>query len=93
MGSRSFIDSFVAKVFHEDVGMVSNLPMFANPQATFGMFSLCYAQCLGYLFYTMFPSPCILQHHTKFDTCAITTLEELLGLGSFDGSIGHLVHC
>jgi hypothetical protein len=93
MGFRSFIESFVVKVFHEDVGMVSNLPMLINPQVTFVMFSLCYAQCLGYLFCTMFPSPGILQHHIKFDTCAITTLEELLGQGSFGGSIDHLVHC
>ncbi len=57
------------------------------------MFSLCYTQCLNYLFRTMFPSLSILHHYVEFNTCTITTLEKLLGVGSFDGSIGHLVHC
>ncbi len=46
MGSRSFIESFVAKAFHEDLGMIFSLLVFANPQAVFAMFSLCYAQWL-----------------------------------------------
>ncbi len=41
----------------------------------------------------MFPSLCILQHFVEFDTCTIAMLEKLLGAGSFDGSIDHLVHC
>ncbi len=40
----------------------------------------------------MFPSPCILQHYDKFNICTIVTLEKLLGVGSFGGSISHLVH-
>jgi hypothetical protein len=41
----------------------------------------------------MFPSPSILQHDIELDTCTITTLEKLLGVGSLGGSIGHLIHC
>jgi hypothetical protein len=40
----------------------------------------------------MFPSLGILHHYVEFNTCTITTLENLLGVGSFDGSINHLVH-
>jgi hypothetical protein len=43
------------------------------------MLSLCCAQCLGYLFRTMFPSLGILQHYVEFDTHDITMLENLLG--------------
>jgi len=41
--SKSFVESFVAKVFHEDLGMICNVSMFANPQASSTMFLLCYA--------------------------------------------------
>jgi hypothetical protein len=56
------------------------------------MLSSCYAQHPSYLFHTMFPSLSILQHYTKFNICTITTLEMLLGVGSFGGFINHLVH-
>jgi hypothetical protein len=32
MGSISFVESFVVKTFHEDLGMISNLPIFTNLQ-------------------------------------------------------------
>ncbi len=57
------------------------------------MLLLCYAQHLGYLFHTMFPSLSILQHYAEFNTCTIVTLQKLLGAGFFGGSVGHLVHC
>jgi hypothetical protein len=57
------------------------------------MFSFCYAKNLNYLERTVFPSPCILQHYTKFDTCTISMLEKLSGLGSFGTIVGHLVCC
>ncbi len=56
------------------------------------MFSLCYAQRLGCLLCTMFPSLSILQHYAEFDTHAIVTLEKLLGVRSFGGFINHLAH-
>jgi hypothetical protein len=56
------------------------------------MLSLCFAQHPSYLFHTMFPSLNTLQHYTKFDTHFITTLEMLLGVGSFGGFINHLAH-
>jgi hypothetical protein len=40
----------------------------------------------------MFPFACILQHYVKFDIHTIVMLEKLLGVGSFNCSIGHLVH-
>ncbi len=40
MGSRSFIKSFVVKVLYEDLGTISNLPLFAYFQVTFEMFLL-----------------------------------------------------
>jgi hypothetical protein len=40
MGSRSFIKSFVVEVLYEDLGTISNLPMFAYFQMTFEMFLL-----------------------------------------------------
>jgi hypothetical protein len=66
--------------------------MLAHPQVTFAMFLLCYAQRLGYLLHTMFPSLSILQHHVKFNICTITMLEKILGARSFGGSINHLTH-
>jgi hypothetical protein len=41
----------------------------------------------------MFPSLGILHHYVKFNIHTIVTLEKLLIVGSFDGFIGHLVHC
>ncbi len=64
--------------------------MLANLHMTFVMPSLCYAQCPGYWFRTMFPSLSILQHYVEFNICALTTLEKLLGARSFGGFIGHL---
>jgi hypothetical protein len=93
MGSTSFVQSFVVEVFHEDLGTISNLPMFINLHVVFLMFSLCYTQRSGYLFCTMFPSLGILQHYVEFNTCTIVTLEKLFGVKSFGGYIGHLVCC
>jgi hypothetical protein len=73
--------------------MISSLPMLVDRQVAFAMFSLCYAQHFGYLLCIMFPSPSILQHYIEFNICIITMLEKLHGVGFFDGSIGHLVHC
>jgi hypothetical protein len=84
--------SFVVKALHENLEMTSNFLMFADLQATFAMFSLHYAQRLGYLLFTMFPSPSILQHYIEFDIHTIITLEKLLGAGSFGGYINHLTH-
>jgi hypothetical protein len=66
--------------------------MLEDFQATFAMFSLYYAQHLGYLFRTMFPFLVILQHYVKFDIRIMVTLKKLLGVGSFGGFIGHLTH-
>ncbi len=41
----------------------------------------------------MFPSLGILQHYVEFDIHIVVTLEKLLGVGFFGGSIGHLVCC
>jgi hypothetical protein len=67
--------------------------MFTNLQATFVMFSLCYAQWPSYLHCTIFPSPGILQHYIEFDAYTIAMLEKLLGSKSFGTIVGHLVHC
>ncbi len=83
MGSTSFVELFMVEVFHEDLKMIYNLPMFVDLQAAFTMLSSCYAQRLSYLFHIVFSSP-------KFDTYTIVTLEKLLGVGSFGGSISHL---
>ncbi len=48
MGSRSFVESFVAEAFHEDMGRICNLLMLLELEATFVMFLLCYAQRLSY---------------------------------------------
>jgi hypothetical protein len=42
MGSISFVQLFVGKVLHENLGKIFNLLMFANPQAIFAMLSLRY---------------------------------------------------
>ncbi len=80
VGFRSFVELFVVKTFHEDLGTIHSLLMFVNPGATFAMLLLCYAQHLGYLLRIVFPSHGILQHNVKFDTCTIITLEKLLGV-------------
>ncbi len=93
LGSTSFVKLFVVKALHEDFRTIFSFPMFTKFQATFVMLLLCYAQHLGYLFHTMFPSLSILQHYAEFNTCTIVTLQKLLGAGFFGGSVGHLVHC
>jgi hypothetical protein len=60
VGSTSFVESFVTKVLHEDLGTISSLPTLVDPQVAFVMFSLCYVQRLGYLLHILFPSPYIL---------------------------------
>jgi len=55
--------------------MIINLLMLTIFQATFVMFSLCYAQRLNYLQCTVFPSLGILQHYTEFDVYIIVMLE------------------
>jgi hypothetical protein len=66
--------------------------MLANPQATFVMLSFCYAQRPNYLHRIVFPSPCILQHYTKFDVHTIVMSKKLLGSRSFGTTMGHLAH-
>ncbi len=90
VGSKSFVESFITKNFHEDLEMISSLLMVTNLQASFTMISFCYVQCMGYLLHIMFSSPSILQHYAKFDIYTITTLEKLLSSRSFGGFIGHL---
>jgi len=41
--SKSFIELFAIKAFHEDLGTISNIPMFVNPHSAFVKLSLCYA--------------------------------------------------
>jgi predicted SPOUT superfamily RNA methylase MTH1 len=60
MESKSFVELFVVRGFHEDLGTIFNFPMLTDPQATFVMFSLHYIQCPRYLRCTMFPFPGIL---------------------------------
>jgi hypothetical protein len=40
--SISFDESFMAKVLHEDLRMISNLLMFTDPHMAFVMLALCY---------------------------------------------------
>jgi hypothetical protein len=42
-GSKSFIESFVTKTLHEDLGMIFSLPMLVNLQVVFVMPLLSYA--------------------------------------------------
>jgi hypothetical protein len=91
MGSSLFVESFVVEVFHEDLGTMSNLLMLVDPHTAFVMFLLCYMQHLCYLLRIVFPFPNILQHYAKFNIHTITTLEKLLGAGTFCGSINHLI--
>jgi hypothetical protein len=93
MGSTSFIESFVAKVFHEDLGMISNHLVLADPPVAFAMLLLCYAECYDYLLCIMFQLLGILQHCIKFDIRTTTILEKLLGAKSFGGFINHLARC
>jgi hypothetical protein len=46
-GSTSFVESFVAKVLHEDFETIRNLPMLTYLHVTFAMISLCYVEHLG----------------------------------------------
>jgi hypothetical protein len=62
--------------------------MFVDLQVAFAMLSLCYAQWPNYLQRTIFPSPSILQHYTKFDARTIAMLEKLLGSRSFGTTSG-----
>ncbi len=48
VGSTSFVESFVTKVFHEDLGMIFSLLMFANLQAIFAMLSFNIVLCLAF---------------------------------------------
>ncbi len=79
------------KALHENLGTISSLFMFADSYAIFAMLSSCYSQCFNYLLRTLFPSPSILQHYTKFNIHTIVTLEKLFDVKSFDGSISHLI--
>jgi len=93
MCSLPFVKSFILEVFQEDLSMIINLFMFTNFQATFVMFSLCYAQPLNYLQCIVFPSLGILQRYTEFDVHIIVMLEKLLGSRSFGTIISHLACC
>ncbi len=79
MGSRSFVESFMVKVLHEDLGIIFSFFMFINFRAIFTMLLLYYAQCQGYLFCMMFPSLGTLQHYVEFNIRTITMLEKLFG--------------
>ncbi len=92
MGSKSFVELFVAKVIHEDLRMIFSLLMLVDFQVTFAMLLLCYAQHPSYLLCILFPSLGILQHYTKFNIHTIVMLENLLGAGSFGGFNDHLIH-
>jgi hypothetical protein len=91
--STSFVESFVFEALHEDFKMISSLFMLADLHVVFVMILLCYTQHQSYLIRIMFPSLGILQHYVKFNICTITTLEKLLDVGSFGGSIDHLAYC
>jgi len=82
VGSKSFVESFVVKVLHEDLRIIFSFLMFANSRAIFAMLSLCYDQCHSYLFRIMFPSLGTLQHYVEFDIRTITMLEKLFGEGT-----------
>ncbi len=41
MGFKSFVESFVAKALHEDLGTIFSLFMFVDLQMAFAMFLLC----------------------------------------------------
>jgi len=56
VGFLPFVESFVLKVFQKDLSTIISLIMLTNPQTTFAMFSLCYAQRPNYLQYMVFPS-------------------------------------
>jgi len=43
MGSTSFVESFEAEVFHENLTTIFSLFLLVDLQAVFGMLSLCYA--------------------------------------------------
>jgi len=92
VGSLPFVESFVSKVFQEDLNTIINLLMLVDLQTTFAMLSFCYAQQPSYLHCIIFLSPNILQRYTKFDACTIAMLKKLLGLGSFGTIVGHLAH-
>jgi hypothetical protein len=79
--------------FCEDLGIISSLLLLVDLWVTFAMLLLCYSQQPSYLLGIMFPPLNILQHYIEFDTRTIVTLEKLLGVRSFGGSIGHLAHC
>jgi len=93
MGFNSFVESFMVEAFHEDLEMIFSLFLLVDLQGTFMTLLLCYSQQPSYLLGTMFPSLSILQHFAKFNICTIVTLEKLLGVGFFGGSIGHLAYC
>ncbi len=89
VGSRSFVELFMAETFHEDLRMIFNFPMLVDLQTAFAMFLLCHAEHLSNLFHTMFPFLGILQHYIEFNIHTIVTLEKLFGVGSFSGFIDH----
>jgi hypothetical protein len=92
VGSKSFVELFVAKAIHEDLEMIFSLLMLVDLQVGFAMLLLCYAQCPSYLLCTMFPSLGILQHYTKFNIHTIVMLENLSGARSFGGFNNHIIH-
>jgi len=54
VGSKSFVELFVVKAFHEDLGMISSFLMFVNPRVIFMMLSLCCANTLVIYFIQCF---------------------------------------
>jgi hypothetical protein len=91
MGSRLFVESFMAKVFHEDVGMIFNPPSACKSLGNFCDYFIVLCLVLWLLFHIVFPSLGILQHYVRFNICTITTLEKLFGVRSFGVSITHLI--
>jgi hypothetical protein len=67
--------------------------MLANSQATFTMLLFCYALHPFYLLHIVYLSPSILQCYVEFDIYLMTTLEKLLGVGSFGISTSLLACC
>jgi hypothetical protein len=88
--SKSFIEFFMTEAFHEDLGTISSFHMFTNLSVTFLKLSLYYAQWL-LVSYNVSISR-YLRHYIEFDTHTIVMLEQLFNVGSFGGSISHLVH-
>jgi hypothetical protein len=79
MGSKSFVESFVVKVLHKDLGPIFNL-RYLIFRELLACSRWAMPETFNYLLCTMFPFPAILQHYVKFNPHTIATLEKLLGV-------------